>query len=291
MRVHVTGGSGFTGEFVIRRLVELGHEVYALARSDAAATKVTELGATPVAGDLDRAESLPEAFATAGAQHLINVASLGFGHADTIVGAAEQAGIDRAVFVSTTALFTKLAAPSKKVRGQAEERIRSSSLRWTVIRPTMIYGTPADRNIARLLQTMRKLPVLPVPGGGKRLQQPVHVVDLADAIVAALESDKAVGEAIDVPGPDPITFRDLLVTSGQAIGRVPRLVPVPMRPTIAALRLYERLATTPRIKAEQLERLSEDKAFDTGPARELLGYAPRTFEEGVRAEAAMLGRR
>jgi uncharacterized protein YbjT (DUF2867 family) len=291
VKVHVTGGSGFTGAFVVRELLKRGHEVFALTRNERAAAKVSELGATPVEGDLDVPASLSEAFGAGGAEHLVNVASLGFGHADSIVGAAEAAGLDRAVFVSTTALFTKLDAPSKRVRGEAEARIWGSSLRWTIVRPTMIYGTPGDRNIARLLQVLAKVPVLPVPGGGHRLQQPVHVEDLATAIVGAVERDAAVGQAIDVPGPEPLSFRELLLTAGSAVGRCPKLVPVPFRPTIAALRLYERVSSSPRLKAEQLERLGEDKAFDPGPAREILGYDPRPFSDGVRDEAALLGLR
>ena len=291
MKVHVTGGSGFTGAFVVRELIERGHEVFALARSDRAAEAVAALGASPVVGDLDDADRLPAAFATAGATHLVNVASLGFGHADSIVGAAEAAGMDRAVFVSTTALFTKLNAPSKAVRRAAEDRIERSTLRWTIIRPTMIYGTPDDRNIARLLRVLARVPILPVPGGGHRLQQPVHVEDLAAAIVSAVERDGAVGQAIDVPGPEPLSFRELLHTAGAAVGRRPKLVPVPFRPTVGALRVYERLASSPRLKAEQLERLGEDKAFDPSAAREILGYQGRSFDDGVQQEAALLGLR
>lgn len=289
MKVHVTGGSGFTGGFVISELVRRGHQVYALARSADAATRVEILGATPVRGDLDHGEALTDVFRTGDARHLVNVASLGFGHAETLVSNAEQAGINRAVFVSTTALFTKLPAPSKTVRTAAERTVTDSKLRWTIIRPTMIYGTPADRNIARLLQVMRRAPLLPVPGGGDRLQQPVHVEDLAAAIVTAIESEKTIAQAIDVPGPAPLSFRDLLLTTAAAVGRRPLLVPVPLRPTIAVLRGYEKLATSPRIKAEQLERLSEDKAFDVGPAQDLLGYLGRTFAEGVTREAELMG--
>ena len=242
-------------------------------------------------GDLDRASDLPELFRIGGAEHLVNVASLGFGHADAIVSGAERAGIDRAVFVSTTALFTKLNAQSRKVRGAAERRIMDSSLRWTIVRPTMIYGTPEDRNIARLLKVLHRAPVLPIPGGGKRLQQPVHVADLANAIVQAIESEQVVGKAVDVPGPEPLSFRDLLLAAGKAVGRKPLLVPVPLRPTVAVLEAYEKIVASPRIKAEQLERLSEDKAFDVGPARALLDYNGRSFAEGVRQEAELMGLR
>lgn len=288
MKVHVTGGSGFTGPFVIRELVARGHDVHALARSTESARRVEDAGAIAVTGDLDDPPSVVRAFAASGADGLVNIASLGFGHAPTIIGAAEEAGLCRAVFVSTTALFTRLNASSKTVRRAAEDAVTSSSLDWTIIRPTMIYGTPHDRNIARLVRLLRRTPIMAVPGGGKKLQQPIHVDDLADVIVTAFERDVAIGKAYDVAGPEPLSLADLMRQAGRAGGREPRLVPVPLAPAIGLMRVYERLSSSPRIKAEQLERLAEDKAFNIDDARRDLDFSPRSFRDGVIAEAAML---
>lgn len=288
MRVHVVGGSGFTGQYVVKELALRGHEVLALARSKAAAETVEAVGAEPVIGDLDDPASLVAAFQRGNPDGLINVASLGFGHAPAIVAAAEEAPFSRAVFVSTTALFTRLNASSKTVRRAAERSVEASDLDWTIIRPTMIYGTPGDRNIARLLRLLRRTPVMPVPGGGRRLQQPLHVEDLVHVIVAAFERDVAIGRAYDVAGPEPLALSELVRLGGRAVGREPRLLPIPLGPTVVAARLYERLSRSPRIKAEQLERLAEDKAFDIEDARRDLGFSPRSFRDGVAAEAAML---
>ena len=57
---------------------------------------------------------------------------------------------------------------------------------------------------------------------------------------------------------------------------------------IALARCYERLSRHPRIRAEQLQRLAEDKAFAIDDAVRDLGYAPRPFADGIRAEAARL---
>lgn len=268
MKVLVTGGSGFLGRYVIERLVDRGHEVVALARSADAAARVDALGASAIPGDLDDPASVDAAFHAAEAGALANVASLGFGHAPTIVSAAEDAGLRRAVFVSTTAIFTALNAGSKTVRVAAEETIQASALDWTIIRPTMIYGDPGDRNIARLLRLLRKTPIVPLPGDGHRLQQPVHAGDVADAIVAAVEREQAIGRAYDVAGPEPISFREVVEQSAEAVGRNPRLVSIPLGPVMAAVRVYERIAPRPRIKAEQLDRLQEDKAFEISAAKE-----------------------
>lgn len=288
MIVVVTGGSGFLGQSVLPRLTAHSHEVRALARTQIAARTVQATGATPVFGDLDDQPSLVEAFT--GADTLVNLASLGFGHATAIVEAAEKAGVCRTVFISTTAIFTTLPATSKQVRIDAEDRIRNSALAWTIVRPTMIYGLPGDRNMERLLRFLCRTPVFPLPDGGSRLQQPVHVEDLADAVVATTERPATAFHTYDLAGPTPLTFRHLVLDAATAVGRRPLLISVPLRPAIQALSLYERISRRPGLKTEQLERLAEDKSFDITSAREDLDFEPRPFAAAIRAEAGLLER-
>jgi uncharacterized protein YbjT (DUF2867 family) len=288
MRMMVTGGSGFLGGYVLREVVRRGHLAVALARSEAAAAAVTALGALAVSGDLNDPPSLTDAFAATRCDVLVNLASLGFGHAPAIVAAAERAGIGRAVFVSTTAVTTTLPAASKRVRLAAEQQIMSSGLTWTILRPTMIYGDPGDRNLSRLLPLLRRAPVLPVPGGG-HLQQPVHVADVANAVLAAAERPAVTGHTYNVAGPKPLTFTELLGTASRAVASRTRLVPVPLFPVVAAARGYEMFSKNPRIRVEQLRRLAEDKAFTIEDAARDLGYAPRSFADGIRAEARAMG--
>jgi uncharacterized protein YbjT (DUF2867 family) len=288
MRVLVTGGSGFLGGYVVREAVRRGHEIVALARSQAAAAAVTALGARPVPGDLNDARSLGDAFTSARCETLVNLASLGFGHASVIIASAEQARIRRTVFVSTTAVTTTLAVSSKRIRLAAEERIRESALDWTILRPTMIYGDLGDRNLSRLLLLLGRTPVLPVPGGN-HLQQPVHAGDVADAVLAAAERSAAIGHTYDVAGPEPLTFAELLSASARAVSSRTRFVPVPLTPIVAAARGYELLSKNPKISVEQLRRLAEDKAFAIDDAVRDLEYAPRPFADGIRAEASAMG--
>jgi uncharacterized protein YbjT (DUF2867 family) len=298
MRLLVTGGSGFLGGYVLAEAARRGHECVALARSSEAARTVAERGAVPLDGDLDDgAAPLGLAFAGARCDALVNLASLAYGHAPAIVAAALAAELDRAVFISTTAVTTRLPAGSKAVRLAGEEAIRSSSLGWTILRPTMMYGAPDDRNLSRLLALLARaarvrprLPlVLPVPGGGDRLQQPVHVADVASAVLSAVERPAAWIRCYDIAGPEPLSFAELLRASCAAIGCRARLVPVPLAPVIALTRCYERSGRRPKIRAEQWLRLAEDKAFPIDAAARDLKYAPRPFAEGIGAEAVALG--
>src|SRR6185437_7030646 len=113
------------------------------------------------------------------------------------------------------------------------QRIAESGLDWVILRPTMIYGAPGDRNLSRLLPLLCRFPVLPVPGGG-HLQQPVHAADVADAVLAAAERRAAGGRIYDVAGPEPMTFAELLRTSANAVASRTRFFPVPLTPVVAA---------------------------------------------------------
>jgi nucleoside-diphosphate-sugar epimerase len=261
----------------------------ALARSDTATAAVASHGAEPLSGDFDDPAGLPDAFSSAQCSSLLNIASLGFGHAPAILGATRAAGIDRAVFISTTAVTTRLPARSRAVRLMAEEQIRESGLKWTILRPTMIYGAPGDRNLSRLLTLLPRVAVMPVPGGGRHLQQPVHVADVANAVLSAAERPESAGTTYEIAGPEPLSFAELLCVAACAVGSQTRFVSVPLGPLVTVARAYELLAARPRIRAEQLERLAEDKAFSITEASRDLGYAPRSFADGIFAEARALG--
>jgi nucleoside-diphosphate-sugar epimerase len=306
VKLLVLGGSGFLGGYVLHAAARDGHQVLALARSAAAADTVAARGARPLAGDLGDPARLDEAFAAAvagGCDVLVCLASLGFGHGPGIVAAAEEAGLGRAVFVSTTAVTTALHPPTKQVRLAAEDQIRRSGLDWTILRPTMIYGDAGDRNLSRLLRLLTRTPVLPVPGTGGCLHQPVHVADVAAAVLAAAQRLAAPGSEAphleargagsgslyNVAGPEPIPFGELLRICARAVGSRTRLLPVPLAPLVPLARGYERLSRHPRLRAEQLLRLGEDKAFAIDDTIRDLGYAPRPFSDGIAGEARLLG--
>ena len=289
MRLLVVGGSGFLGGYVLREAAWRGHQCVALARSQHAALIVEGYGARPIVGDLDDPRSLDDAFVAARCEALICLASLGHGHGPGVVAAAEEAGIRRTVFVSTTAVTTTLHPPTKKIRLAAEQQIRDCLLDWTILRPTMIYGAPGDRNLSRLLTLLSHAAMLPVPGTGNCLHQPVHVADAATAVLAALDQPAAIGSLYNLAGPEPLPFTELLRACARAVGSRTRLVPVPLAPLLVMARGYELVSRHPRIKVEQLQRLAENKAFAIDNAIRDLGYAPRPFASGIADEARMLG--
>ena len=285
MTIVVSGANGFTGRFVCAELQRRQQPFIALLRPGTN-TSWMDAHQIPVRfADLNNAQQL--AAQLKGCDALINVASIGFGAAPSILEACRSAAVRPAVFVSTTAIFTQLNAGSKVVRQAAEAAITSSGLDTTILRPTMIYGTPGDRNMIRLVRWLERWPVLPVFGNGRSLQQPVHVSDVAWAVVQVLETPATIGRQFNISGAASLTYNDVVRLTAQALGRRVRRIYIPARPIVTALQVSERLGITLPIKAEQVLRLNEDKAFSHAEAADAFGYAPMAFEQGIRQEVAL----
>lgn len=282
MKVLVTGASGFTGSRVVPLLLQSGYQVRCLTRAASDRSSLAGMDVEWVTGELSDSAVLTSAMR--GVDALVNIASLGFGHADTIIGSAKEADVKRGLFISTTAIFTQLNAGSKSVRLAAEEAIQSSGLDYTILRPTMIYGSKRDRNMWRLIRLLRITPIMPIFGDGESLQQPIFVDDVAHAVLLALQNDITIGKSYNIAGKDPLTYNQVIDTVASALGKHVWKLHIPYMPIVRALQFTEKVKLRLPIKAEQVLRLNEDKSFSYEEARRDFGFSPRSFEEGIEIE-------
>jgi nucleoside-diphosphate-sugar epimerase len=282
MKLLVSGATGFTGSHLLPLLLARGYDVRCFVRPSSDTSLLPEGKVELAYGNLDDQSSLEQALK--GVDALINVASLGFGHAPNVVGAAVRSGTRRAIFISTTAIFTTLDAPSKASRLAAEETIRKSGLDFTILRPTMIYGSSRDRNMCRLIRYLKRWPVIPIFGDGECLQQPVYVEDVALAVRQSLEKEQTVGHSYNISGAEPLTYNRVIDTVCEQMKRRVHKIHFPVAPVASSLKLFERLSLRLPVKAEQILRLNEHKAFDFSDAARDFGYEPRPFAEGIKLE-------
>ena len=282
-KVVITGATGFTGVHVVSEFVNNGYEVTSYVRD---IQKAIQLGLDRTTrlccGSIEQGELLQDALN--GTDVLVNVVSLGFGHAPLIVDACQKAGLKRAVFISTTGIFTRLNPVSKQMRLDAERVIKESRLNYTILRPTMIFGTGKDRNVSRLIKYIKKYPILPIPGSGKNLIQPVYVKDLANAIYRAANSEKAEEREYNISGSEAVSFNTLVESIAELLGKRIVKIPIPLAMGTVPLVFFEKIGVKLPIKSEQLLRLNEDKAFSYANAQEDFGYAPILIKAALQKE-------
>ena len=285
----IAGALGLTGLAILDRLARnpWPGEVRAIVRPGTAPDRLTGLPdwVQIRAADLSDREAATAVFAGAGT--VVHVA--GAGLADPVVPAAFDAGARHVVAVMTTSRFSKI-KPGARELAELEDWLRARFDGLTVLRPTMIYGSPRDGNLSRLLGLVARRRVVPVVGGGTGLVQPVHAHDVAQAAVAAARrAGKIRGRAYNIAGQAPLPFRDLVRVAGRAVGRRVVTVPVPLRPTLLAMSMAQRLGLSLPVNEDQVLRLSEDKTFDWSNAAADLGFDPLPVERGLRLLAQEMG--
>ncbi len=278
--VLVTGATSHTGERVVAQLLAQGARVRILTRD---AGKLARLGMDASRldvrqGDLTAPWTLWEALS--GCRALLNIAHVRY--SAVCVRACRAIGVRRLIVMSSTRRFTRWPCETSRAVNRGESAVRGSGLDWTILRSTMIYGGPRDNNITRIMRWVARHRWIPLVGGGRTLIQPVYVDDLAGLIVRALDHPAAAGHVFTVGAPEPISYRALIEEIARLMNKRIWLMNVPASVALAAGIVLEKAAPRLRIRAEQVRRLQEDKAFDIGETCRALDFHPRPVRQGLR---------
>lgn len=273
--VHVIGASGRSGAALCRSLLEDGVPFVPVVRH-AGRWAATGLPGAPRIADLTDTASLRATVTDA----VRIVSGAHARHAGAILRAAPLEA--RFVFLGSTRKFTRWPDAHGNGVRDGEAAFLASGRAGTMLHPTMIYGAEGEDNVQRLAALLRRLPLVPLPGGGMALVQPIHQSDVTRAIRRALDRDWSEPTPLVIAGPAPVPYATFVRIVAHAAGlRPPRIVPMPAMPLIAAAPLSRLVPGLPTIQAVEIRRLLEDKAFDIGPMTTLLGFQPIGLKEGL----------
>jgi len=273
--VHVIGASGRSGQALCRALAVAGISVVPVVR-DAAKWR---------AGGIDtpsRVADLMDAVALRSALHravlVVSCAHARFAPAVLAAGPPDA----RYVFLGSTRKFTRWpdAHGSGVLAGEAA--FLASGRNGVMLHPTMIYGAAGEDNVQRLAALLRRLPIVPLPGGGRALVQPIYQGDLTHCIQAALAIAWDGPHSLVVAGPSPLPYADFVRAVALAAGfPAPHIVTLPTWPMMAVAALTAVLPLVPTVRPAEIRRLLEDKAFDIAPMIAMLGVHPIALADGL----------
>ncbi len=286
----VTGGTGFVGTHLIRRLRSDDIPVRAVVRDPDKAPLLREMGVDIVKGDLADKSSLEKA--ATGVErvvHLVGIiqetakATFSGIHVEgtrNLLEASKKAGVRH--FFYQSALGTRPGAKSRyhKTKWEAEELVRASGIAFTILRPSLIYG-PGDQFTIRLSEMIRVSPVLPVIGTGKSRTQPISIDDVVACIRKIMTSDSFLNEMYEVGGPEQLTYEEVTQAIANALGVRRPIVHMPFFFVKAAAHMLESLLPSPPVTTDQLIMLQEDNVCSMHDIRDAFGIEPVKFREGL----------
>jgi uncharacterized protein YbjT (DUF2867 family) len=275
--VHVIGATGRSGAAVCRALLAAGTPFVPVPRN-AAKWRALGLPGEPVAADLRDPAALAAALGDAG--RVVSCAHAR--HVPAILAAAPAQA--RFVLLGSTRRFTRW--PDDHGAGvlAGEAAFVASGRPGAMLHPTMIYGAEGEDNVRRLAALLARLPLVPLPGGGRALVQPIYQHDLTRCILAALARDWTAPRVLVVAGPTAVTYADFVRAVARAAGlRPPRIIALPagLLMALTPLTALPFLPFLPRVHAAELRRLLEDKAFSTDAMIETLDVRPVSLDEGL----------
>lgn len=291
VKILVTGGTGFLGRHLLRAARAGGHAVTIVSRNP---SRVPELAdqATLVAGDVREGVSLVDTFAAAAPDAVIHAAAI-VDHRDpdllavNVGGTAEVVAAARAlstpprlVYVSSFAVEDPPPTEYSRSKEAAEAVVTGQDdVPWVIVRPTLIYG-PDDGGTTPALVEALKSGVHALPGGGTARISPVHVDDVAAALVAACERDDVEGGRYRLGSADGISVRDYRAAVRDTTGGRARFVTLPLG-LLGAAGAALRMLGKPGVSRVVAFHRHGDHVVDNTDAIADLGYAPRTVRDGV----------
>lgn len=266
----ITGAFGYTGKYIAKLLLEKGEKVITLTNSLERENDFEgKVKAYPF--NFDKPEELQKSLQ--GVKVLYNTYWVRFNHElfqhGTAVEntlklfvAAKKAGVERIIHVSISNADKSSHLEYFSGKGKLEEALINSKMSYCILRPTVIFGRE-DILINNIAWVLRKLPVFGVYGKGEYRLQPIHVEDMAE--IAVREAQNRENKIIEAIGPETFTYKELVKTIGEIIGKRRKIISVSDGFGYFAGKIISSLKGDVTITREEIDGLSADLLYTDAP--------------------------
>lgn len=290
MRILVLGATGFIGRHITAALLGAGHHVVAAVRRPAEAQRRfpgIDTVQCDLARDVTAAVWLPR---LQGIDAVVNVAGLLRGPAITAVhvegpralyAACRSAGLRRIIHISAISADTAAGTDYARSKWQAEEELRAQGdLDWVILRPSLVYHQGSYGGTS-LLRGLAGLPgLLPLPGDGAQLFQPIHADDLARAVCQLVADSRVTRATLEPAGPETLRLRDILLRLRAWLGLPPaRLIPQVPMPLIHALAWLGEMFGRGPVSRNAVAQMIHGNTGDAAGFARAIGWQPMTMAE------------
>lgn len=318
MKVLVTGGTGFTGKALVRKLLDAGHKVVALDYKEGLKTQeLRDWGAEVVIGSVTDKDVVRRCMKGVEVVHHLAAAfrelnvpnsyydEVNIGGTRNALESALAEGVRKFVYCSTCGVHGNIDNPPggedapiqpgdyyQRTKYEAEPVVNEyfrKGLKTAVLRPAAIYG-PGDPE--RFFMIFRRVSkgVFPMFGNGKTFYHPLYIDNLVDAFMLVMDEGKGDGQAYLIADEEYVEIEKLVKKVGEALGVAVRVPHYPILPLMIAGHVCETVCKpfgiTPPIFPRRVDWYRQNRAFRIEKAKRELGYRPAIgLEEGLRRTA------
>jgi NADH dehydrogenase len=294
LRVAIAGGTGFVGRAIARELRRRGHSVTALSASGEASRRALPDDIEIRVIDAASGAGLPQALAGVDAL----VIALAFRNnpiesprtgqtfeavdaagTENLIAAAREAGVTSVLYLSGAGAAPDARRHWFRAKWRAEEAVRRSGLRWTILRPTWIYG-PDDVSLNRFIGFARWLPFVPLTNRGRQRLAPVFIDDVAAASTDLILGPKGAEATFEIGGPEELEMRAIIRMAAARAGVARPLMPGPT-PLIKLAAAPLTLMRRPWLTPDAVDFVNQPAVVDSAPLEEALGWRMRSLDEGL----------
>ena len=287
----VTGGTGYIGSRLLRRLAADGRPLRALARRPERLDPLP--GVEGVRGDLLSTDGLERALdGCSTAYYLVHSMEAAAGNGDfagrdrrmaeAFGAAAARAGVERIVYLGGIVPPHRPLSPHLASRIEVEEILLSAVPGSTALRASIVIGSGSS-SFRILVRLVERLLVLPLPGWRSNRTQPIDERDVVELLARTPDVPGAAGRSLDVAGPDVMTYARMIevIADTMGVGRMPltlkRSHTPPASAVVAAVTGQPLELVRPLMESLETDLLPRDP--DEAPR--LYGLKPRRFERAV----------
>ncbi len=315
MKILVTGGTGFTGKALVKRLVDQGHEVISLDYQEGVKTdEIRSWGAKVVIGTVtDKAvveqcmEGIDIVQHLAAAFRELDVPNSYYDEVNVegtriVLESAFKHKVKKFIYCSTCGVHGNVENPPgnedapiapgdyyQQTKYDAEPIVNDycqKGMETVILRPAAIYG-PGDPERFQMIFKRVNKGVFPMFGSGKTLYHPLYIDNLVDALILAMEPGKGKGRAYLIADEEFISIETLVRKTGKALGVEVKIPHYPILPLMIAGHICEKacqpFGITPPIFPRRVDWFRQNRAFDISRAKQELGYDPQIdLDEGLK---------
>lgn len=288
MNILVCGASGFIGSAVCARLAAAGHRVLRGVRrpqgpDDVAIDYSHDLEPAAWRARLHGVDAVVNAVGIISEHGAASFEALHARAPAALFAACAEAGVQRVVQISALGA-ERGDTPYFSSKRAADQALMALTLEWIILRPSLVFGPEGDS--AAMFCQVASMPLMGAPALGEARFQPVHVDDLAQAVLAAVDPATPARQVVEVAGREAVSYDAMLASYRAAMGFAPApVLHIPAPAMALAARVAGKIPGVP-LTPDNWRMLRAGSALAPGAQagaalRGLLGRAPRALGEFI----------